>query len=125
MPGSGGLNHDEKLFNSCLAQVRIASEHCIGILKGRFGCIKRNNVQLKKGKKELKHLVRMIGACMVLHNLLINYEDEEIPQEWYDDVAQNIDWTLYDEEEQGIAGLNKQDANRRQFVFDSIISNYL
>jgi hypothetical protein len=51
MPGSGGLNRDEKLFNTCLAQVRIASEHCIGVLKARFGCIKRNNIQLKKGKK--------------------------------------------------------------------------
>jgi hypothetical protein len=48
VPGSMGLGRDEKLFNTLLAQVRIASEHCIGILKGRFGCLKKKQHQIEK-----------------------------------------------------------------------------
>ena len=39
-------NHE--FFNTCLAQVRIASEHCIGILKGRFQCLKKKQYQIEK-----------------------------------------------------------------------------
>jgi hypothetical protein len=34
----------------------------------------------------------------VLHNLLINYNDC-IPQEWYEELNENVDWTTYNEEE--------------------------
>jgi hypothetical protein len=125
MPGTGYLPRDEKLFNTLLAQVRIASEHCIGILKGRFGCLKRNNIKLKKGKREVKKLVRMIGACIVIHNLMINYDDDVIPQEWYDEVSNNIDWSLYDEEQEGTTNINDVEADRRKVVFNSIINNFI
>jgi hypothetical protein len=91
------LGCDEKLFNTLLAQIRIASEHCICILKGRFSCLKRNNIKLKSRPKEVKELVDLIGACIVMHNLLINYDDSTIPQEWHDELSNNIDWTLYNE----------------------------
>jgi hypothetical protein len=125
LPGSIGLGRDEKLFNTLLAQVRIASEHCIGILKGRFGCLKRNNIKLKSGPEEVKELVDLIGACIVMHNLLINYDDDTIPQEWYDEVSNNIDWTLYDEEEEGTTNINDEVADRRDVVFKSIINNFI
>ena len=38
-------------FNTILAEVRIKSEHCIGILKARFPCLKRLNVWIKDEKK--------------------------------------------------------------------------
>jgi hypothetical protein len=122
---SGHLSHDKSLFNTHLAQVQIASEHCIGILKGRFGCLKHSNVQLKDGKKEVKHLVKMIGACIVLHNLLINYNEDDIPQEWFNQFAKNIDWSLYDEEEKYIVNVEEEGANRRTTVFNSIINNFI
>jgi hypothetical protein len=65
------LPQDEENFNTMLTQVQIASEQCIGILKGRFGCLKWNNINFGKTIKEVKELVKLIGACIVIHNLLI------------------------------------------------------
>ena len=97
------LEANKEYFNTCLAQVRISSEHCIGILKGRFRCMKRCNIRLKKSKEEVKELVDLIGACITMHNLLINYDETEIPKSWYDNLESEIDWSMYDEEEDEIA----------------------
>jgi hypothetical protein len=118
------LPTDEKRFNTELAKVRIASEHCIGILKGRFQCLKRNNIQLKGGKKEVKQLVDLIGACIVIHNLLINYNEDEIPREWYEKIKDDIDWTEYDENEDYISQQYQESGNRRDTVFQSFLRNY-
>ena len=116
-------NHE--FFNTCLAQVRIASEHCIGILKGRFPCLKKNNIKLKNSKAEVKELVELIGACIVLHNLLINYDELEIPDSWFDNINDDIDWCLYDEEEEQIAQVTAEKEDRRKYVYNSVINNYL
>ncbi len=108
-----------------MAQLRIRSEHCIGILKGRFGCLKRNNIALKKGKREVKHLVEMIGSCIVLHNLLIDYDEHDVPSDWYDEIKNSIDWSLYDEEQEGITDINNDEISRRDYMFNSIINNYI
>jgi hypothetical protein len=122
--GVAELPPTEEFFNTMLAHVRITSEHCIGILKGRFGCLKRNNIRIRKGKKEIKHLVDLIGACIVLHNLLINYDEVDIPKRWYDELSDAIDWTLYDEEDEMISTVDAVGANRRNVVYNSIINNY-
>jgi hypothetical protein len=70
-----------------VAKVCISSEHCIRIVKGRFGCFKRSNIKFKKSNKEVKELVDIIGVCTVLHNLLINYDEDDIPKEWYDEIT--------------------------------------
>jgi hypothetical protein len=105
------LPTDEKQFNTELAKVRIASEHCIGILKGRFQCLKHNNIKLKGGKEEVKELVDLIGACIVIHNLLINYNEDKIPKEWYERMKDDIDWTKYDESEDNISQQYKESGN--------------
>jgi hypothetical protein len=119
------LSRNHEFFNKALAQVRISSEHCIGMLKGRFPCLKRNNIKLKKNVKEVKELVELIGACIVMHNLLIKYDESDIPSEWYDDFDLNIDWTGYDEEEEEIEQVRDVNSDRRKYVFNSLINNYL
>ena len=119
------LPPQHEFFNTCLAKSRIASEHCIGILKGRFKCMKRINIKLKNSKEEVKEVVDMIGACIVLHNLLINYEEDEIPKSWYDDINDNIDWGLYDEEQDDIPRVTEKNDDRRVYVYNSLINNFL
>jgi hypothetical protein len=68
-PGEASLPRDQETFNTLLAQVQISSKHCIGILKARFQCLKRNNIKLKQTAKEVKELVGLIGAYIVIHNL--------------------------------------------------------
>ena len=119
------LQPHNEFFNTCLAQVRISTEHCIGMLKGRFRCMKRSNIKLKDGKKEVKNVVDLIGSCIVMHNLLINYDETDIPDSWYENEERRIDWSMYDEEEERIAQVTEENTDRRQYVFNSIVNNYL
>ncbi len=48
----------------------------------------------------MKEIVDLIGACAVSHNLLINYQEDDIPHEWYCEMNDSIDWTMYDKEKQ-------------------------
>jgi hypothetical protein len=118
------LPRSEEFFNTMLAHVRISSEHCIGLLKGRFPSMKRTNIRLKEGKKEVKQLVDLIGACCVIHNLMIKYDDDAIPKEWYDEMKETINWNLYDEEQEEIDPVETEGSNRRETVYNSIINNY-
>ena len=122
---AGELPQNHEFFNTCLAQVRIASEHCIDVLKGRFTCMKSNNIKLRNSKKEVKELVDLIGSCIVLHTLLIDDEEEEIPESWYCSMSDEIDWGLYDEEEEIIAKVTAEKEDRRKYVFNSLINNFL
>jgi hypothetical protein len=123
LSGKSSLTVDQDFFNTRLARVRICSEHCIGILKGRSGCLIRTNIKFKQTNKEVKELVDMVGACIILHNLLINYDENHIPHEWYDEVRDNIDWSLYNEENYEKSNITDQDVSRRKTVFESIIDN--
>ena len=119
------LPPNNEFFNTCLANVRISLEHCIGILKGRFPCMKRINIKLRKSKKEVKEIVDLIGACMILHNLLIDYDEEDIPESWYESMSRDIDWSMYDEEEDNIAQVTDDNEDRRKYVYTSFCNNYL
>ena len=70
-------------------------------------------------------MVDMIGACVVLHNLLINYDEDDIPDSLYDEVNAEIDWTMYDEEEEEIACITEDKEDRRKYIYNSVINNYL
>jgi hypothetical protein len=65
----------------------------------------------------VKELVKIIGACIVLHNLLINYDEDDIPKEWYNQMKDNIDWSMYDEEMHKTANVADEEVSRRVIVF--------
>ena len=116
-------------FNTLLAEVRIKSEHCIGILKGRFPCLRRINVWIRKGRSQLKHIVDIVTVSIILHNLMIDYEDK-IPQEWYNEINKEINWEIYDEEYSSDEEVdhnidNDMDIDRRNEVFKHIQKFYL
>jgi hypothetical protein len=117
------LPPDQHAFNTALAKVQIVSEHMIGILKARFPSMKQMNIQFREGKKEIKELVNLIGSCAVIHNFCINYNDQ-IPQEWYDEIAEQINWTQYDEDKENIAGINSDGGNCRETAFKTFFNHY-
>ena len=122
--GEVDLPPRKEQFNTILAEVRIKSEHCIGILKARFPSMRRLNVWIKKGKKQVKHIVELITACMIIHNLMIDYDDL-IPQEWYDEFLATINWDIYDEEYSSDEDVdhtkgNDQGIDRRKFAFKHV-----
>ena len=117
------LSPEKEYFNTMLGSLRIKSEHCIGMLKGRFPCLKRLNIAIKE-RKDMKRLVELVGACCVLHNMFLDYKDT-CPHEWYEEIKHNTCWDLYNEEvEEDMCQVGEDDKDRRLYVYNSIIANY-
>jgi DDE superfamily endonuclease len=74
----------EEMFNEKLAKLRIISEHCIGMLKGRFPWLRSIRLMITEEKGSLKHILRLLKATIVLHNLLIELKEQD-KEEWIDD----------------------------------------
>lgn len=123
--GSNLTVHQE-FFNTKLGRARVKSEHCIGILKNRFPCLKKMNIVID-GKRGVKEVMQIFTACAVMHNILLEMNDD-IPQEWYDDIDSNHYWTNDSEgaalipEDRGIHDAVTFD--RRHSVFNAIIEDY-
>jgi hypothetical protein len=82
------IPHEHELFNTCMSKPRVISEHCIGLLKGRFPWL-REIWTVIKGKNDLKRILFYIDICVILHNLLIN---SRVSDEWdLDDDFSDID----------------------------------
>lgn len=118
------LDRNKELFNFNLSKVRIKSEHCIGLLKGRFQCLKGMNTYIC-GENDMKFFVDIFGSCCVLHNLLLTYNDE-IPQEWYEDLAEDLDHNISNQIENTntVAPIENDEGNRRSIVFNSFVENF-
>jgi hypothetical protein len=76
--GVHNLPADEELFNTLLAKARIKVEHCIGLLKNRFQCL-RDIRTIINDDISLKRIIDRVTVCMILHNLLIG---SSYPEEW-------------------------------------------
>ncbi|KAL2635806.1 hypothetical protein R1flu_007285 [Riccia fluitans] len=72
---NAGDDKDKTDFNTCIAHVQIANEHCIGILKSRWHSLKEVWTQLKNGA-ENQYLVRWVRCCILLHNFLNRQKDD-------------------------------------------------
>ena len=78
-------------FNEKLAQLRVISEHTIGILKGRFPWLRSIRLKIKEDEQTIRNILKMLKATVVLHNMLIEF-GEETQEEWIlDDDASDID----------------------------------
>ena len=82
-PRGGTLPREQELFNDALKSPRVLSEHCIGILKGRFPFLRSIRNLITEDKEDLKRILKYVSAAAILHNLLIEYDDE-VPDDWID-----------------------------------------
>eukprot|EP00980_Cylindrotheca_fusiformis_P027095 scaffold18779_cov93-Cylindrotheca_fusiformis.AAC.1 len=83
-PKGESIPTSHEKFNEKMAKLRIISEHCIGILKGRFPWLRSIRMKIKEDKKYLRSILRMLDATIVLHNILIEFGEEE-KEDWIDD----------------------------------------
>ena len=117
------LSRHQEFFNTMLGRARVKSEHCIGILKNRFQCLKQMNINVN-GRTGVKEIMQLFTACTVMHNLLLDANDN-IPQEWYDDIDSNHYWTNdYDGASPGVDNEEALSFDRRESVFAAIIEDY-
>ena len=117
-PRNNKLPRDEELFNDAMKTPRVISEHCIGILKGRFPFLRSIRFLITENKDDLKKILKYILAAAVLHNLLVSYEDE-VPEDWIDrDDFSDFDDPdrAMDELNQPIAGNAPVDERRQQLL---------
>jgi hypothetical protein len=77
-PAGTSIPREHEEFNTAMSSPRVLSEHCIGILKGRFPWLREIRTVIK-GKKDLKRILAYIDVCVILHNLLVK---SKVPDEW-------------------------------------------
>eukprot|EP00978_Attheya_sp_CCMP212_P013581 scaffold34094_cov42-Attheya_sp.AAC.3 len=83
-PRGHTLDDHQMKFNTQLGKLRVLSEHTIGILKGRFPWLRSIPMQISDDPMFLKRILKYIDCCIILHNILINIQDEDVPEEWID-----------------------------------------
>ena len=107
-----------KQFNTKLARVRISSEHTIGILKGRFPWLKGISNLLTDDKKHMIRILKLIDCCVILHNILLDFEKKPHPEQdtWLEEIdADDIENDFAGENLTcSIGSGNRKDERRRQ-----------
>jgi hypothetical protein len=83
LPNCCTLVRDQERFNNKLSKLRIISEHGIGMLKGRFPWLRSIRFVITEDIKSLKRILHVIDATIILHNMLVQFEEEE-PEDWID-----------------------------------------
>jgi hypothetical protein len=102
------------LFNKLFSRARVCIEHVNGILKARWMSLKGIRIQVKE-KGDFKKVCNHVEVCLILHNLMIEFNDEwDEDIEVEDDEAGNVDHLIEEEEEE----MSGQELRRR-------VQNYL
>jgi DDE superfamily endonuclease len=87
-PKGSSIPKNQEQFNEKLARLRIISEHCIGMLKGRFPWLRSIRLKVTEKKSSLKRILKLLEATIIIHNLLIEIGEKD-RKEWieYDEFS--------------------------------------
>jgi DDE superfamily endonuclease len=114
------LPNDNEGFNTYMGKIQITSEHTIGMLKGRFQFLRLIPMIIDNSPNSIRHILRVIDCCIILHNLLVDVGDNIIPEEWCDDNdVINDDVGVYIGEHDFGANIetNQPNVSRREICF--------
>lgn len=107
--GESNLSQQKKQFNQALSGLHVSVENCIGRLKARFPSLRALPHRIR-GRKDIILALNWIGSCVILHNLLIDLDDEvEACWERLEDSDEDSD-EEEDDEYEGLTGIQKRDA---------------
>jgi hypothetical protein len=114
------LEADHEFFNTRLAKVRIISEHCIGILKGRFPWLRSIRLFINEDQASIRRILQLLDATVILHNMLIEFGEEE-NEEWIDyddfsDIAMQSPYEDGDELNRAVPLWAPKDTRRNQLL---------
>ena len=70
-------------FNEKMARLRIISEHCIGMLKGRFPWLRSIRFKITEDKRTIREILETLDATVIVHNMLIELGEED-REDWID-----------------------------------------
>ena len=63
------LSFNKKSFNTLLAKPRVKTEHCIGILKGRWPFLRGTRLRLG-GKKDMEHIINNVRGGLLFSTII-------------------------------------------------------
>ena len=118
-PAGANLTEEQEKFNTILGSLRVRSEHTIGILKARFPWLQSIPMIITDKVNSVRAILRVIDCCVILHNLLLDANDD-VPQAWLDDLsddASDIGEAVGEYEFAGNIRDNNSD-ERRQYILD-------
>ena len=82
-PRGHTIGQEQERFNTHLARLRITSEHTIGMMKARFPWLRCIPMIITDDPSSVRNILKYIDVVVILHNLLLDLEDEALPDEWY------------------------------------------
>ena len=99
-PQGSSIPCEQEMFNMALSKAWVESEHMIGMWKGRFPWLHSILMIMKQftQKHDLPSVLEVINACVILHNFLIE-QNEEILDNWMNDEASDINDAMSDMDE--------------------------
>ena len=77
LPGKA-LSVQQEWCNAKIAKPRIKSEHCIGLIKGKFQYFKCICVQMHE-KKDMHQIIHLFTCAVILHHLMVW---DPVPADW-------------------------------------------
>ena len=113
------LSRENTIFDKAVAHLCVRSEHCMGVLKGRFQCLCGLWVNINSNTDHVR-ACRWITVAIILHNLIIDVEGEVSEAAFYplhdqeegqENIAQPIEEREEEEEE-----LEEGEAKQRQLI---------
>ena len=70
------LSPEKKLFDKTLLGLCVSVEHCIGRLKAQFPSLRNLPHWIQGIDDDMGVCLKWIGSCLILHNILIDLDDE-------------------------------------------------
>lgn len=67
---------ENRIFDKVVSHLPVRSEHCIGVLKGRFQCLRGLRVSIRT-KEDHIAACQWMTVAMILHNLVIEFKGVE------------------------------------------------
>ncbi|KAL7538614.1 hypothetical protein ACHAWF_010854 [Thalassiosira exigua] len=79
----------KEIFNTEMGSLRVITEHCMGLWKGRFGWMRKIRMRITDDPESLKRVLMYIEATIILHNIMIRLRDKDI---------EHPDWNIRDDD---------------------------
>ena len=88
------------MSNTALSKPWVESEHVIGMWKERIPWLHSIPMIMKQStqKHDISSILEVVDACVILHNFLIE-QNEEILDEWMNDEASDVSDAMSDMDE--------------------------
>ena len=117
-PAGHSLAQEESDFNTRLGKARVACEHVIGMLKGRFPWMRSIPMVITDNERSIKRVLKYLDCCFIMHNLLLN--NDELPDEWMDvdDAISDIAAAVGDDDLAGAIMPDEPKDSRRRKLMD-------